>query len=171
MHKELAAAATFTGYPLRRAIKKIPDYQPDFIDILPLLNKSSCPRPSRVWPTYGLAMLRSDESSDYWTNDDAIAVFQIMSQGYGHDHRDKFSIMLHGAGRLLYPDYNAVQYENPALGWTRNTIAHNTVMVDRQITTPHRQASVTISTVMGIHSRLQPMGFSRQSSDQRFVAN
>ena len=59
-------------------------------------------------------MLRSDESPSYWTNDKSIAVFQVMSQGYGHDHRDKFSIMLYGAGRLLYPDYNAVQYENPA---------------------------------------------------------
>src|SRR5262249_16871634 len=27
---------------------------------------------------------------------------------------------------------NFIQYENPSLGWTRNTIAHNTVVVDGQ---------------------------------------
>jgi hypothetical protein len=75
-------------------------------------------------------MLRSDESAAYWTSGKGIAVFQVMSQGYGHDHRDKFGITLHGAGRLLYPDYNAVQYENPAVGWTRQSVAHNTLVVD-----------------------------------------
>ena len=48
-------------------------------------------------------------------------MFQIMAQGYGHDHRDKFSLTLHGAGRLFYPDYNAIQYENMAIGWTRTS--------------------------------------------------
>ena len=74
-----------------------------------------------MWPTYGLAMLRSDESPNYWTSGNAIAVFQIMSKGYGHDHRDKFSISLHGAGRLFYPNYNALQYENPT--WAGRAIA------------------------------------------------
>ena len=83
-----------------------------------------------MWPTYGLAMLRSDESPNYWTSGKAIAVFQIMSKGYGHDHRDKFSISLHGAGRLFYPNYNALQYENPSMGWTRNSVSHNTLIVD-----------------------------------------
>ena len=90
--------------------------------------------PSTVWPDFGFAMLRSDETSSYWTNEEAIAVTQIMSQGYGHDHRDKFGITMFGGGRLLYPDYNAVQYENPAFGWTRNTLAHNSVTVDEQDT-------------------------------------
>ena len=92
------------------------------------------PAPSRIWPRYGLAMLRSDESPAYWTSGKAIAVSQVMTQGYGHDHRDKFSITLHGAGRLLYPDYNAIQYENPAIGWTRNSVAHNTLVVDERDT-------------------------------------
>src|SRR5262249_26296589 len=45
-------------------------------------------------------------------------------------HRDKFSISLHGAGRLFYPNYNALQYENPNVGWTRNSVSHNTLIVD-----------------------------------------
>ena len=53
-----------------------------------------------------------------------------MSKGFGHDHFDKFAIIFHGAGRLLYPDYNAIQYENANYGWSHNTIAHSTLMVD-----------------------------------------
>ncbi|MCX7429493.1 MAG: heparinase II/III family protein, partial [Planctomycetia bacterium] len=71
-----------------------------------------------------------------WTNPDAIAAFQMMTHAYGHDHADKFAIMLHGAGGLLYPDFNAIQYENPAIGWTRNTIGHSTLMVDEEDTRP-----------------------------------
>ena len=84
---------------------------------------------SRIWPDFGLAILRAEESPAYWHSETPV-VFQLMTKGYGHDHDDKFSIIFHGAGRLLYPDYNAIQYENANLGWTRSTIAHNTLMVD-----------------------------------------
>jgi hypothetical protein len=110
-----------------------PGYAPNLIDRRPLPARPQLPpAPSKVWPNYGLAMLRSDESPGYWTNSKAIAVFQVLSQGYGHDHRDKFSITLHGANRLLYPDYNAIQYENLATGWTRCSPSHNTLIVDEQ---------------------------------------
>ncbi len=136
LHEELAGAYALTGEPRYAAfLKLVPDYRPDLWDHPPLPRVARLPpAASRVWTDFGVAMLRSDESPRYWTNPQAIAVFQIMGRGYGHDHRDKFSIMLHGAGRLLYPDYNAVQYENPSIGWTRNTIAHNTVLVDEQDT-------------------------------------
>lgn len=136
LHEELAKAFDLTGdsrYAVFLSYNQT--YQPDLLDHPSLPDQSTWPAaPSTVWPEYGLAMLRSDESPNYWTNPEAIAVFQVLSKGYGHDHRDKFSITLHGAGRLLYPDYNAIQYENPAIGWTRNTIAHNTLMVDEQDT-------------------------------------
>src|SRR5262249_47880725 len=82
-----------------------------------------------------LAMLRSEESPAYWTDGRSIAVLERMTQDYGHGHRDAFAITLHGAGRLLYPDYNFIQYENPAIGWTPNTVAHNTMVVDGQDST------------------------------------
>jgi hypothetical protein len=116
-------------------IAMIPDYKPNLVDCRPLPAKTELPpAPSTVWPNYGLAMLRSDESPAYWTSGKSIAVFMLMSQGYGHDHRDKFSLTLHGAGRLLYPDYNAIQYENLSIGWTRCSPSHNTVLVDEQDT-------------------------------------
>lgn len=134
--KALIAAFDASGDPKYAPfVSMIDGYQPDLWNRCPLPAKSEFPpAPSRVWPEYGLAMLRSDESPGYWTNENAMAVFQVMSQGYGHDHRDKFAIMLHGAGRLLYPDYNAIQYENPTIGWTRNSVSHNTVIVDEQDT-------------------------------------
>ena len=112
-------------------VAMIPGYKPSLWERRPLPETTVFPAaPSRIWPSYGLAMLRSDESPDYWTSGKAIAVFQLMTQSYGHQHLDKFSIMMHGAGRLLYPDYNAIQYENPAHGWTRHTVSHNTMLVD-----------------------------------------
>ena len=132
MHEPLIAAYNVSRDPRYGAfVSMIPGYTPNLIDHPPLPAKIQLPpAPSKVWPTYGLAMLRSDESPSYWTSGKAIAVFQIMSKGYGHDHRDKFSISLHGAGRLFYPNYNALQYENPSVGWTRNSVSHNTLIVD-----------------------------------------
>jgi len=132
MHEPLIAAYNASPNPRYAAfVSMIPGYTPNLIDHPPLPAQIQLPpAPSKVWPTYGLAMLRSDESPNYWTSGEAIAVFQIMSKGYGHGHADKFSITLHGAGRLFYPDYNALQYENPSVGWTRNSVSHNTLIVD-----------------------------------------
>ena len=127
MHEELAEAFAASGDPAYAAFL---DWAADASRPLSGLPAA----PSTVWPEFGFAMLRSDETAGYWTNEEAIAVTQVMSQGYGHDHRDKFGITMFGGGRLLYPDYNAVQYENPAFGWTRNTLAHNSVTVDEQDT-------------------------------------
>jgi len=133
-HEALAAAWRATGDPLYAPfVAMIPDWKRSLLDRKPLpANAPLPPAPSKVWPNYGLAILRSDESPAYWTSGKAIAVFQLMSQGYGHDHRDKFTIMLHGANRLFYPDYNPIQYENPSVGWTRNSPCHNTLIVDEQ---------------------------------------
>jgi len=129
--KALVAAYNASGDPrLAPFVAMVPDYKPTLIDRRPLPEKIELPTaPSKIWPNYGLAILRAEESPAYW-NSDAPVAFQLMTKGYGHDHSDKFSIIFHGAGRLLYPDYNAIQYENANIGWTRNTIAHNTLMVD-----------------------------------------
>jgi hypothetical protein len=108
-------------------------YQASLPDRPPIPSDVAMPAaPSRVWKDFGLAFLRSDESPGYWNNPRAMAASLMMSRGYGHDHRDKFGITFFGAGQLLYPDWNHEQYENAAIGWTRNTIAHNTLMVDEQ---------------------------------------
>jgi hypothetical protein len=132
MHDALIAAYNASRDPRYAAfVSMIPGYKPNLIDHPPLPDRIQLPpAPSKVWPNYGLAMLRSDESPSYWTSGKAIAVLQIMSKGYGHDHRDKFAISLFGADRLFYPNYNALQYENPDIGWTRNSVSQNTLVVD-----------------------------------------
>jgi hypothetical protein len=127
----LIAAYSASGDPrLAPFVAMIPDYKPTLIDRRPLPEKIEFPSvSSRIWPDFGLGILRAEESPAYWTSD-APVVDQLMTKGYGHEHHDKFSITFHGAGRLLYPDYNAIQYENANIGWTRNTIAHNTLMID-----------------------------------------
>ena len=134
LHDALIAAANVAQDQRYRAfIAMIPGYQPNLIDRPSLPPQRELPpAPSRIWPDFGYAMLRSDELPRYWDSGKAIAVSQIMSQGYGHDHRDKFSITLHAGGRLIYPDYNAIQYENPSIGWTRNSVSHNTLIVDEK---------------------------------------
>jgi len=127
----LVAAYNASG-DLRLApfVAMIPGYGPTLIDRRPLPETVVYPPvSSRIWPDFAVAILRAEESPAYWQSD-APVVFHLMTKGYGHDHSDKFSIIFHGAGRLLYPDYNAIQYENADIGWTRNTIAHNTLMVD-----------------------------------------
>jgi hypothetical protein len=48
-----------------------------------------------------------------------------------HRHCDDYQIVLHGHGRLLYPDLNTWNYEDDkAIGWTHRSIAHNTLVVD-----------------------------------------
>lgn len=140
-HQELIACYRAGGRDPAYAtfISMIPGYKPDLWDHPPLPDAGALafpPAPSKLWPAFGLAMLRSIETPNYWTDPKAIAVCQLMSRGYGHDHGDKFGIMLHGAGRLLYPDFNAIQYENNSIGWTRTTRCHSTLMVDEEDTAP-----------------------------------
>ena len=84
---------------------------------------------SAIYPETAIAVLRSDESPSYWTSRGIVAI-QQMGRSYMHEHRDKFEIMLWGRGRLLYPDWNAHQYEAYQFGWTRNGWAHSTLIVD-----------------------------------------
>ena len=60
----------------------LPDYKPSLWENRPLPPGKPAlpPAPSKVWPRYGLAMLRSDESPAYWTSGEALAVFQIMTR-------------------------------------------------------------------------------------------
>ena len=89
------------------------------------------PAPSGVYPGQGFALLRSDDSPAYWTSG-AMAALVMLGKPIGHGHRDFYSLTLHGKGRLLYPDLNVIQYEPTYLNWTREGIAHSTLLVDRR---------------------------------------
>ena len=87
------------------------------------------PAPSGIYPSQGFAMLRADESPAYWTSG-SLAAMMRMGASVGHGHEDYYSIILHGKGRLLYPDINVIQYEPSYLSWTHEGIAHSTLLVD-----------------------------------------
>jgi hypothetical protein len=91
--------------------------------------------PSGVYPKLGFAMLRADESPRYWTSGGLAAVLRL-GTAVGHGHEDYYSLILHGKGRLLYPDLNVIQYEPTYLNWTHEGIAHNTLLVDHQSPRP-----------------------------------
>ena len=92
-------------------------------------NLTPPPAPCGIYPSQGFAVLRSDETPAYWTSGALTAVMRLGS-AIGHGHQDFYSIVLHGKGRLLYPDLNVIQYEPTYLGWTREGIAHSTLLVD-----------------------------------------
>jgi hypothetical protein len=93
------------------------------------------PAPSGVYSSQGFAMLRSDESSRYWDSGGLAAVVRLGAL-VGHGHKDYFHLILHGKGRLLYPDINLIQYEPTWLNWTHEGICHNTLLVDQQSPRP-----------------------------------
>jgi hypothetical protein len=91
--------------------------------------------PSGVYPSQGFAFLRADESPEYWRSG-SLAALVMEGQLVGHGHKDYYSLILHGKGRLLYPDLNVIQYEPTHLNWTHEGIAHSTLVVDHQSPTP-----------------------------------
>jgi hypothetical protein len=80
-------------------------------------------------------MIRSDESPRYWDSGGLAAVVRL-GNAVGHGHKDHFHMILHGKGRLLYPDLNVIQYEPTYLHWTHEGIAHNTLLVDQKSPRP-----------------------------------
>jgi hypothetical protein len=97
------------------------------------------PAPSGIYPNMGFAVIRSDESPRYWSAGGLAAVLRL-GTSVGHGHNDYFSLILHGKGRLLYPDLNVIQYEPRWLNWTAEGIAHSTLLIDSDSPSPGKQA-------------------------------
>lgn len=102
----------------------------------PLPEKPEPPSaPGGVYPGQGLAVLRAQESPGYWNSGATTAVLRL-GAAVGHGHNDYFHLILHGKGRLLYPDLQLITYEPTYLNWTREGIAHNTLLVDHKSPKP-----------------------------------
>jgi len=89
------------------------------------------PAPSGIYQGQGFGLLRGDESPAYWTGGGLAAMLKLGTD-IGHGHNDFYELVLHGKGRLLYPDIQALTYEPTYLGWSREGIGHNTLVVDGQ---------------------------------------
>ncbi len=86
----------------------------------------------------GLGLLRSGSSADQ-----SFLVMKYTAQGMGHGHYDKLSFLYYDQGREIIQDYGSARFINvdPKFGgrylpennsWAKQTIAHNTVVVDGQ---------------------------------------
>lgn len=98
------------------------------------------PAPSGVYPDMGFALVRSDESPRYWTSGALVAVLRLGNR-MGHGHEDYFSLILHGKGRLLYPDLNVIQYEPRWMNWTAEGIGHSTLLIDHESPAPGKHST------------------------------
>jgi hypothetical protein len=96
--------------------------------------------PSGVYPGMGFALVRSDESPHYWTSGALAAVLRLGTR-VGHGHEDYFSLILHGKGRLLYPDLNVIQYEPRWMNWTAEGIGHSTLLIDHESPAPGKHTT------------------------------
>lgn len=84
----------------------------------------------------GIGVLRMGEGSDQ-----TCLVFKATAQGMGHGHFDKLSLSFYDNGKEILQDYGAARFLNiePKNGghylpendtWAKQTIAHNTLVVD-----------------------------------------
>jgi len=84
----------------------------------------------------GLGILRSG------TNEDQQCIlFKAASQGMGHGHFDRLNILYYDNGTEIFPDYGAARFLNIETkkggdylpenkSWAKQTVAHNTLVVD-----------------------------------------
>ncbi|MBN1491483.1 MAG: heparinase II/III family protein [Phycisphaerae bacterium] len=84
--------------------------------------------PSRVLDGYGLSVLNNAK--------DSIAVSMYQGLRGGHGHYDRLNIELFGFGHRLSPDLGYPDFMNDFVSgiysWTKNTVSHNCLVVDRQ---------------------------------------
>lgn len=104
---------------------------------------------SAVFPNYGTAVVRSDETAAYW-NSGAPALFLRKGDWMIHGHNDHFGLVYEWENKTVYHDW--------FLGWdycmgcftggrnrtplTPTLLGHNTVMVDRCQPTAHDNAEI-----------------------------
>lgn len=95
--------------------------------------------PSSIFPANGMAMLRADESSSYWTSPGPAVSIRFGATRISHGHKDPFHITFHGKGGLLEPDWfvqwdydNAGRGGRSSMNWSKHPVGHNTLLVDRK---------------------------------------
>ncbi|GAB4262926.1 MAG: hypothetical protein Kow0080_00740 [Candidatus Promineifilaceae bacterium] len=73
-----------------------------------------------------LVVLRSGEEIDRLQT-----VVNFMGYQGGHSHADQLSLVIYGMGMPLFPDAGSIKYREPEQeGWFKQTLAHNTLVVD-----------------------------------------
>ncbi len=90
---------------------------------------------SHVFESAGVAVLRTDADERPDGLIEGVPANYLAldygPHGSGHGHPDKLGFEMYALGALVATDAGSVQYGNPAhRGWYRQTLSHNTVVVD-----------------------------------------
>ena len=107
-------------------------YLTEYLDPYTLWVTPTWPASVPIEPTsvnlegWGLANLRADHAAS-----DIHLLMDYGPHGNGHGHFDKLNLILYANGRIQAPDLGIVDYRLPqAEGWYRQTVSHNTVVID-----------------------------------------
>jgi hypothetical protein len=100
---------------------------------------------SENYPKSGYAILaRGEGKSATWL------CFKYGPHGGGHGHPDKLSFVLYARGQTIGVDPGSVRYGLPIhSGWYRQTVAHNTLVVDQSSQKPAEGKCVEFGTANG----------------------
>jgi hypothetical protein len=102
---------------------------------LPGADASIPTQPSRVFTESGFAVLRS--RAPHPQGGEVYAFLDFGPPGGVHGHPDKHAVSLHALGRVLAPDLGTSGYGiSLSTAWYRQTLSHNTVVVDRRSQRP-----------------------------------
>ena len=103
-----------------------------------LYGKTQLPESSRIevkstnFSGVGLAVLRK-----YSGTYESYVMFDYGPHGGGHGHPDKMNVIIAGLGQILAPDTGTAGYGLAINGaWYRQTLSHNTIVVDGQSQSP-----------------------------------
>lgn len=107
-------------------------------DAAPFLYKPIWIRDGADGKQGGIGILRSGDN-----NDQACVVFKAASQGMGHGHFDRLNVLFYDNNTEVFSDYGAVRFLNVETRnggnytkendtWGKQTLAHNTLVADRQ---------------------------------------
>jgi hypothetical protein len=135
------------------------------------------PSRSRIWVEHGYALLASRTGRDYWDiksgGQGAGLVAVLVGHASGiHNHNDKLSLLVSGAGRIWIEDIESQDVEGHGVvapirnDFNRTMLAHNLVVVDetdqQKLSTPLRIAefrelpSCSTVTMVDAEARLYP---------------
>ncbi|MBN2507045.1 MAG: alginate lyase family protein [Verrucomicrobia bacterium] len=126
------------------------------------LPEGSYPAPAmrtRLWPEHGYIALRSQEGTHYWRGDGYSAFLSFDLDGI-HSHRDKFGLMVYGRGAHLAVDPETVASALHAFSarvqheLNRETVCHNTLMVDGRSHAPIGQKLAVVDFIDGSDCKL-----------------
>lgn len=101
---------------------------------------------SENYPQSGYAILaRGEGENATWL------CFKYGPHGGGHGHPDKLSFVLYARGRTIGIDPGSVRYGLPIhSGWYRQSVAHNTLVVDQSSQKPAEGKCLEFGTTNGI---------------------